>query len=1254
MPTVSKYPSLERSPGKADNWVEQTGGLPAYIDKIARSLHAERGYTIARAIATAVEACRKWAAGGGNVNPDTRAKAAAALAQWEAKKAQAKARRETNLAAGVHRSAADYVDVLDLSTEVLEAEPVLWIDMAELDADEWELVDLAPGDHRPPYHWKHGYIPITPAAALSQAKGNKVRAAKLLQKGAGVSPADAARKLKGIPTSKSRKKVAGERRRPAVTEPMRPAPSKADDDAARGRSTPAESSSGGPKALSDDQLFDELTKLSRMQSKDATRADRERFNELSNERHRRAETGQGRFGKLKGKTVPITTVPAVGSAEDQAVARAAARGIRVGAKVDTDQGPATVKAVTSRSITLEGDGGTFNVQQGTPGAGRIKATGPRNPANAGAPVKPGKALDNDRAMLERTAGADPWKSEGREEGGDPRGMSPSELATQRRRLEAYIAGRAGGTASDADVARWTKRRDAVAAEQARRIDKPAPTAGRTQGAQVPNAEPRRRQVGDMVTGEDLFPGDTFEKDGKQYRVGQAGTSSTLVGNKSGPNVTRLKSTVKLTGRSEAKAAGGELRRRGVSPATLREGAAEKKYGAMAGPALAAEVARRGIMSESRASGKSDAQLRTALREHDRNPSADREDNARARSTDAAKLDALPWSRSSARGGQPAVSYSPKHEQALTDLEARGLIRMDRRGTSMYADDQYVLTEKGKALVGAKDLDKQTQDRARAELARRGAGDSPKGGAGEQPAAVDNRKAAQPGSGASPKEIREKKAAQKASADEAGRRNAWASLDELEAENKRMVADGRAMPATRAELAEWQQELRKQYPKSDAPAGKAGPRVEHTPDGTLVHDTDRGDTEANAALKAAGFKWSRNLGAWYLPRTWGEATRNQRVKQLEAKLGDRLTVERQTGPRKSAAERDAETRERAAARAERMDSRAEKRSAEAERRLEASDLREEKSGIPFGQPILVGHHSERRHRRALEKAHANLGKGVEAQRDAERASEAAERARRTAAGNESKVTIGNRIERNEALLRKLEREKRNPDMQADLRDTIEFDKGKLKATGGDTGPSKETVQPGDFVKVRGQWYPVTRANTKTVGVPNAVVPSRNTTAPWREVQEHKTAAEVTREDVARMVQGNSKAFPELNRMLAERAPSKEESDARKAKAAGDGDRAAGRSAGGSDTGQSTTRDTGSGDGPRSAADIQRQVVADAEAKPSTITAGIAERMTDEQLERAMARLGEANAWDSPAMKALEKELDRRDAARARGENPGPKA
>jgi hypothetical protein len=82
--------TLERVPGK-NNWVEQEGGLPEYICEVARSIH-RGGKSISRSIAIAVSQVKKWAAGGGDVNADTRAKAAAALAQWEKMKASAKAK----------------------------------------------------------------------------------------------------------------------------------------------------------------------------------------------------------------------------------------------------------------------------------------------------------------------------------------------------------------------------------------------------------------------------------------------------------------------------------------------------------------------------------------------------------------------------------------------------------------------------------------------------------------------------------------------------------------------------------------------------------------------------------------------------------------------------------------------------------------------------------------------------------------------------------------------------------------------------------------------------------------------------------------------------------------------------------------------------------------------------------------------------------------------------------------------------------
>jgi hypothetical protein len=75
----------------AANWVEQTGGLPVYIKRIADALQREQGFTESRAIATAVNQAKRWCAGGGDVKPDTMVKACAAVTAWERKRAQARA-----------------------------------------------------------------------------------------------------------------------------------------------------------------------------------------------------------------------------------------------------------------------------------------------------------------------------------------------------------------------------------------------------------------------------------------------------------------------------------------------------------------------------------------------------------------------------------------------------------------------------------------------------------------------------------------------------------------------------------------------------------------------------------------------------------------------------------------------------------------------------------------------------------------------------------------------------------------------------------------------------------------------------------------------------------------------------------------------------------------------------------------------------------------------------------------------------------
>jgi len=69
-----------------------------------------------------------------------------------------------------------------------------------------------------------------------------------------------------------------------------------------------------------------------------------------------------------------------------------------------------------------------------------------------------------------------------------------------------------------------------------------------------------------------------------------------------------------------------------------------------------------------------------------------------------------------------------------------------------------------------------------------------------------------------------------------------------------------------------------------------------------------------------------------------------------------------------------------ARIERLRERAEKKRAEGQQRL--AQAQRTADMIPLGQPILVGHHSEKRHRRDLQRIHNGYDKGYQALNEAE--------------------------------------------------------------------------------------------------------------------------------------------------------------------------------------------------------------------------------------------------------------------------------
>lgn len=79
--------------GLKPNWITKVGGLPLFARAVAHAL-IRNGHTESDAIQIAIGVIQDWAHGGGNVTAKTRAKAAATVAEWEAKKAAADGSRD--------------------------------------------------------------------------------------------------------------------------------------------------------------------------------------------------------------------------------------------------------------------------------------------------------------------------------------------------------------------------------------------------------------------------------------------------------------------------------------------------------------------------------------------------------------------------------------------------------------------------------------------------------------------------------------------------------------------------------------------------------------------------------------------------------------------------------------------------------------------------------------------------------------------------------------------------------------------------------------------------------------------------------------------------------------------------------------------------------------------------------------------------------------------------------------------------------
>jgi protein-L-isoaspartate O-methyltransferase len=161
-----------------------------------------------------------------------------------------------------------------------------------------------------------------------------------------------------------------------------------------------------------------------------------------------------------------------------------------------------------------------------------------------------------------------------------------------------------------------------------------------------------------------------------------------------------------------------------------------------------------------------------------------------------------------------------------------------------------------------------------------------------------------------------------------------------------------------------------------------------------------DSETYNRVIKAGFKWAPKQELFVTPM-W-TPTREDLCIELAGEIGDEDTT----------------LVERAEAKAERLENLSERRTQDADRAQKA--VHAIADGIPFGQPILVGHHSERHARKDAEKIENGMRKAVECWKAAQYWQDRAKGAIRLAKYKERPDVRARRIKGLEADKRKEER------------------------------------------------------------------------------------------------------------------------------------------------------------------------------------------------------------------------------------------
>lgn len=288
------------------------------------------------------------------------------------------------------------------------------------------------------------------------------------------------------------------------------------------------------------------------------------------------------------------------------------------------------------------------------------------------------------------------------------------------------------------------------------------------------------------------------------------------------------------------------------------------------------------------------------------------------------------------------------------------------------------------------------------------------------------------------------------------------------------------------------------------------RHTHT-DGTLIEGSRRGDGVWEI-LRPGGFKYFRSISQIGIPQSRDHVAKRWMIQAAADALraaGHEVTVEIDDTPR-ARADVLADQAERLDGRRDALAAKAVRVAGEVESLWQRSDQLTEH--IPPGQPILVGHHSERGHRRTLERAQnlafAAVAKGREAREVAQRAEVVGDAAKYAA----SIPATLRRIERAQAELRGIDRNlegyerrslngrdevvyvERHEAASGAYRETLEARRAQLvgqitydeqaveqaKVAGFRTF-AKADFTPGCLIKARGRWHKVVKVNRTTVDV-----------------------------------------------------------------------------------------------------------------------------------------------------------------------------